>query len=85
MTGYIIRRKRTDAQTPRQVLLMMFCVLISQVFGDLYCKRWLLWAGALLRMDDHRLSKRVMSGELENAGKRGPGEEGEIVDRLRGR
>ena len=24
-------------------------------------------------MDDHRLRKRVMSGELENAGKRGPG------------
>ena len=35
--------------------------------------RRLLWAGALLRMGDHRLSKRVMSGELENAGKRGPG------------
>ena len=33
----------------------------------------LLWAGALLRMGDHRLPKRVMSGELENAGKRGPG------------
>ena len=30
-------------------------------------------AGALLRMGDHRLPKRVMSGELENAGKRGPG------------
>ena len=25
-------------------------------------------------MGDHRLPKRVMSGELENAGKRGPGE-----------
>ena len=24
-------------------------------------------------MGDHRLPKRVMSGELENAGKRGPG------------
>ena len=24
-------------------------------------------------MDDHRLPKRVMSGELENAWKRGPG------------
>ena len=24
-------------------------------------------------MGDNRLSKRVMSGELENAGKRGPG------------
>ena len=24
-------------------------------------------------MDDHRIPKRVMSGELENAGKRGPG------------
>ena len=29
--------------------------------------------GALLRMGDHGLPKRVMSGELENAGKRGPG------------
>ena len=29
--------------------------------------------GALLRMGDHRLPKRVMSGELENAGKRGLG------------
>ena len=35
--------------------------------------RRLLWAGAVLRMGDHRLPKRVMSGELENAGKRGPG------------
>ena len=35
--------------------------------------RRLLWAGALLRLGDHRLPKRVMSGELENAGKRGPG------------
>ena len=35
--------------------------------------RRLLWAGALLRMGDRRLPKRVMSGELENAGKRGPG------------
>ena len=33
--------------------------------------RRLLWSGALLRMGDHRLPKRVMSGELENAGKRG--------------
>ena len=29
--------------------------------------------GALLRMGDYRLPKRVMSGELESAGKRGPG------------
>ena len=35
--------------------------------------RRLLWAWALLRMGDHRLPKRVMSGELENAGKCGPG------------
>ena len=35
--------------------------------------RRLLWAGAVLRMGDHRLPKRVVSGELENAGKRGPG------------
>ena len=35
--------------------------------------RRLLWAGALPLMGDHRLAKRVMSGELENAGKRGPG------------
>ena len=35
--------------------------------------RRLLWAGALLRMGGHRLPKRVMSGELDNAGKRGPG------------
>ena len=34
--------------------------------------RRLLWSGALLRMGDHRLPKRVMSGELENAGKCGP-------------
>ena len=27
----------------------------------------------MLRMSDHRSPKRVMSGELENAGKRGPG------------
>ena len=35
--------------------------------------RRLLWAGALLYMGDHRLPMRVMSGELENAGKRGLG------------
>ena len=29
--------------------------------------RRLLWAGVLLRMDDDRLPKRVMSEELENA------------------
>ena len=32
-----------------------------------------LLSGALLRMGDHRLPKRVMSGELENVGKRGLG------------
>ena len=37
--------------------------------------------GALLRMGDHRLPKRIMSGELENAEKRGPGgEEKEWTD-----
>ena len=35
--------------------------------------RRLLWSGALLRMGDHSLINRVTSGELENAGKRGPG------------
>ena len=35
--------------------------------------RRLLWSGTLFRMSDHRLSKSVMSGELENAGKHGPG------------
>ena len=35
--------------------------------------RKLLGSGALLHMGDHRLPKRVMSGELINAGKRGPG------------
>ena len=45
----------------------------------------LLWSGALLRMGDHKLPKRVMSGELENAGKRGPGGEEETMDGLRGR
>ena len=34
--------------------------------------RRLLWAEALLRMGDHRLPKRVMSGELDNAWKREP-------------
>ena len=43
--------------------------------------RRLLWAGALLRIGDNRLPKRVMSGELESAGKRGPGgEEKEWTD-----
>ena len=41
--------------------------------ADTVRKRRLLWAGALLRMGDHRFPKRVMSGELENAAKRGPG------------
>ena len=47
--------------------------------------RWLLWSGALLRMGDHRLPERVTSGELANAGKCGPGGEGEIMDGLRSR
>ena len=42
--------------------------------------RRLLWAGALLRMGDHRLPKRVMLGELENARKRGPRGEKEWTD-----
>ena len=43
-----------------------------------------LGAGALLRsMGDHRLPKRVLSGELKSVGQRGP--EGEGVDELRGR
>ena len=33
----------------------------------------LLWSRALFRMGHHRLPKRVMSGELENARNRGPG------------
>ena len=35
-------------------------------------------------MDDHRLPKRVMSGEFENAGIRGPGGK-KMVDGLRDR
>ena len=43
--------------------------------------RRLLWARALLHMGDHSLPKRAMSGELENAGKRGPrGKEKEWTD-----
>ena len=33
-----------------------------------------MWAGALPRIGDHRLPKRVISGKLESAGKHGPGE-----------
>ena len=37
-------------------------------------------------MGDHRLPKRIMPGELENAGQRGPGgRQGEGIDGLRGR
>ena len=36
-------------------------------------------------MGAQRLPKRAMSAELENAGKRGPGGEGERTDGLRGR
>ena len=35
--------------------------------------RSLLWSGTLLRMSYHRLYRSVMSRELENAGKHGPG------------
>ena len=35
--------------------------------------RRLLWSEALLSMDNHRLPNKVISGELENAGQRGPG------------
>ena len=35
--------------------------------------RRLLWPGALLHKRGRRLPKRVLSGELENAGQRGPG------------
>ena len=33
----------------------------------------LSWAGALLRLGDHSLPKRIVSGELKNAGQHGPG------------
>ena len=39
--------------------------------------RRLLWARTLLRMGDHRLPTRIMSGELENEGRRGTGVEEE--------
>ena len=45
--------------------------------------RRLLWTGALLRMGHYRLPKRVVSGKLESAGKRGPGGEGERMDGMR--
>ena len=45
----------------------------SESFETTVRTRRLLWTGALLHMGDHRLPNRVMSGELENAGKRGPG------------
>ena len=32
-----------------------------------------LWSEALLSMCDHKLPKRIMSGELDNEGQRGPG------------
>ena len=35
--------------------------------------RRLLWAGVLIRMDDHRLPKRIMFGALERGVKRGRG------------
>ena len=45
----------------------------------------LLWLGALLRlMADYRFPKRVMSGELEDTGKRGPRGR-RRMDGLRGR
>ena len=47
--------------------------------------RRLLWSGALLHMGDHILPKSVIAGELENAEKRGPRGEGEMMDGLRGR
>ena len=37
-------------------------------------RRRLLWLGVLLRMGAHRVLKRIISGELEKAGQRGPGE-----------
>ena len=46
--------------------------------------RRLLCLGALLCRGNHRLHKRVMSGEVES-GTTWAGEEGEIMDGLRGR
>ena len=40
--------------------------------GTIMRTRKLLWSGALLRMGDHRLPERVVSRDLEKAGKRGP-------------
>ena len=59
-----------------------------EVIETTVCTRRLLWAGAVLRMGDHGLLKRVMSGELENARKRGPGGKekewtGSVADALR--
>ena len=49
--------------------------------GTTVRSRRLLWTGALLRMGDNRLPQMIMSGELENAGKRGSrGKEKEWTD-----
>ena len=62
-------RRPTRILSYKDALHRTQCESIETTVGT----RRLLWAGALLRMGDHRLPKRVMSGELENAGKRGPG------------
>ena len=37
------------------------------------CTRRLLWAGALIRVDNRRLPRRIMGRTLENPGRRGRG------------
>ena len=73
-------RRPTRILSYKDALHRTQCESIETTVGT----RRLLWAGALLRMGDHRLPKRVMSGELENVGKRGPGGK-ERVDGMRGR
>ena len=66
---YIVRSQSINQSINQDALHRTQCESIETTVRT----RRLLWAGALLRMGDHRLPKRVMSGELENAGKRGPG------------
>ena len=59
---------------PRALILCMYvCMYVRESIEITVRTRRLLWSGALVRMSDHRLPKRVMSGKLENAGKRGSG------------
>ena len=71
IAGYCFKSLEGDANSPNNRLLPYRDALqrtgCESIEATVRTVR-LLWSGTLLRMGDHTSPKRVMSGDLENAG-----------------